>query len=65
MIPLKEIEKGQGIERIKKMMMHKKIYVYCQTGLRSSKAIAILKGHGINAINIKGGIKAWEADLSH
>jgi rhodanese-related sulfurtransferase len=40
---------------------HKPIFVYCGSGIRSSKAAAILKEKGYGPIyEMKGGIKAWK-----
>jgi sulfur-carrier protein adenylyltransferase/sulfurtransferase len=35
------------------------IIVHCKSGVRSAKAVAILKENGIEAKNLKGGILAW------
>jgi adenylyltransferase/sulfurtransferase len=35
------------------------IIVHCKSGVRSAKAVAILKQNGIEAKNLKGGILAW------
>jgi adenylyltransferase/sulfurtransferase len=35
------------------------IVVYCKSGIRSAKAVTILKENGIEAKNLKGGILAW------
>ncbi len=43
----------------------KRLYVYCQTGVRSYVACRILKQHGFDCINVSGGhafYAAWEAD---
>lgn len=36
------------------------IYISCGGGTRSKKACALLKEQGIQAINVKGGFRAWE-----
>lgn len=59
LIPLKSLEEISIIKKIKNLSCERKIYVYCQTGKRSLKAIMILKSHGIEATNIHGGIDAW------
>lgn len=35
------------------------VYVMCQSGARSARAVRFLKKKGINAINIKGGIQSY------
>jgi molybdopterin/thiamine biosynthesis adenylyltransferase/rhodanese-related sulfurtransferase/molybdopterin converting factor small subunit len=37
----------------------REIIVHCKSGVRSAKAVGILKEHGIDAKNLKGGILAW------
>ncbi len=37
----------------------KKIYVICRSGNRSRLATKILKKHGFNAVNVMGGMKAY------
>jgi molybdopterin/thiamine biosynthesis adenylyltransferase/rhodanese-related sulfurtransferase/molybdopterin converting factor small subunit len=37
----------------------KEIIVHCKSGVRSAKAVTLLKEHGIAARNLKGGILAW------
>ena len=36
-----------------------KYYIYCQKGIQSKKACAILTVRGYNTININGGYEAW------
>lgn len=44
-------------KNINKIITTKKILVYCQSGVRSKKALKILEEHGIkNLYNLKGGI---------
>ena len=43
----------------------KRLYVYCQTGVRSYMACRILKQHGFDCVNVSGGhvfYAAWEDD---
>ena len=35
------------------------VYIICRSGNRSSKATKKLRKSGINAINVSGGMKAW------
>lgn len=41
---------------------HKKILVYCASGMRSVTASRILGENGFTAINLKGGIGQWKSD---
>ncbi|HHC79221.1 MAG TPA: rhodanese-like domain-containing protein [Flavobacteriia bacterium] len=36
------------------------VYVYCRSGVRSSKSAKILKNAGFKVYDLKGGIKAWK-----
>ncbi len=60
LFPLSRIESGEALTKIKEVTAHKEIFIHCQTGKRSKKAIIILNKFGINAKNLEGGIKAWE-----
>ncbi len=62
LIPLNSIESGESIGRIKKMVSGKKLYVYCKSGQRSLKALAILNKNNIKGVNVSGGINAWTAE---
>tara|TARA_Y100001968_G_C19423704_1_gene753200 strand:+ start:1394 stop:2527 length:1134 start_codon:yes stop_codon:yes gene_type:complete len=59
LFPLNNIQDISNIKKIKDQSLGKEIYVYCQSGNRSKRAILKLKSHGIEAINIDGGIEAW------
>lgn len=37
------------------------VVVYCRTGARSARAVAMLRRRGYDALNLVGGIIAWEA----
>ncbi len=59
LIPLEDINHGQGVNKLKLLSLKKRIYIHCQTGARSIKAITLLREYGIKATNISGGIEAW------
>jgi adenylyltransferase/sulfurtransferase len=59
LIPLPEIENGQGVSKIQAMLNGRKVAVHCRTGGRSAKAVGILQKAGIDAVNVKGGVHAW------
>ena len=56
LIPIQEIEK-----RIDELNKHKEkeIIVICRSGKRSQTGTRILISHGFNAVNMVGGMKAW------
>ncbi len=49
----------QFTERIKSISKDKPVYIYCQSGARSSAAAAWLKEYGYTVYNLDGGIAAW------
>ena len=59
LFPLNIIEEKVIINEIKKLSSNFKLYFYCQSGKRSIKAIMKLKVHGIDGVNITGGLEAW------
>ena len=63
MVPLPEIENGDGVQRVKDLLNGHKLIVHCKSGMRSAKAIAILKDHGVTGINVTGGILAWGKEI--
>jgi hydroxyacylglutathione hydrolase len=36
------------------------LLVNCRSGMRSARAVSLLKRHGQDVINLKGGFLAWE-----
>lgn len=63
LVPLSEIENGQGVEKVKQLLNGHKLIAHCKSGMRSSKALGILKEAGIEGINVKGGIVAWSKEI--
>ncbi len=55
-IPLNELRNRSN--ELKKYK-DKEIICYCRTGNRSINAASILKKHGFNTANLKGGIVSW------
>ena len=58
-IPVDELR-----ERIGEMEAGKKIYVICQSGLRSYIATRILEGYGFEAYNFAGGFRFYDAVMN-
>jgi sulfur-carrier protein adenylyltransferase/sulfurtransferase len=63
LIPLPDIEQGDGIDRVKAALGHKKLIAHCKMGGRSAKALGILQDAGIIGTNVKGGIQAWSKEV--
>ncbi|UBH10954.1 rhodanese-like domain-containing protein [Macrococcus armenti] len=49
-VPLNYIEDYKGTETV---------YVICQSGMRSKRAVKALRKHGVDAINVRGGMSMW------
>ena len=62
LMPLSSIESGKAIDEIKILTAKKNLYVFCKSGKRSLLALKHLKKLGIEAINIAGGIEAWNKE---
>ncbi|MDX2230713.1 MAG: molybdopterin-synthase adenylyltransferase MoeB [Leptolyngbyaceae cyanobacterium bins.349] len=63
LIPLPEIENGNGVQQVKELLNGHKLIAHCKMGGRSAKALGILKQAGIDGINVKGGITAWSQEV--
>ena len=48
--------KNIPLGQISKYKTDKKVFVTCQSGMRSRMAVRILKKNGVDAVNIKGGM---------
>ena len=63
LVPLPDIENGNGVNKVKELVNGHKLVVHCKMGGRSAKAISLLKESGIDGINVKGGINAWSQEV--
>jgi adenylyltransferase/sulfurtransferase len=63
LVPLPEIERGSGIEKVRELAKNYKVIAHCKMGGRSARALNILKEAGIEGINVKGGIAAWSKEV--
>ena len=63
LVPLPEIENGNGVEKVKALLNGHKLIAHCKMGGRSMKALGILKHAGIDGINVAGGINAWSDQI--
>jgi rhodanese-related sulfurtransferase len=68
LIPYPEIASGKAIAKIKQLVEEKRqacphkeplVVIMCKAGVRSARAVLLLKEAGIAATNITGGIQAW------
>ncbi len=55
LLPLSEF-----IERYEELPKDQEIVVHCRSGRRSLQAADYLNEHGYNAVNVEGGILAWQ-----
>lgn len=63
LVPLPDIENGDGVAKVKEIVNGHKVIAHCKMGGRSAKALAILKDAGIKGTNVKGGILAWSREI--
>jgi molybdopterin/thiamine biosynthesis adenylyltransferase/rhodanese-related sulfurtransferase len=63
LVPLPDIENGDGIAKVKEVLNGHRLIAHCKMGGRSAKALAILKEAGIEGTNVKGGIQAWSREI--
>jgi sulfur-carrier protein adenylyltransferase/sulfurtransferase len=63
LVPLPDIENGQGVAKVKELLNGHRLIAHCKMGGRSAKALGILKEAGIEGTNVKGGITAWSREI--
>ncbi|MBE9056684.1 molybdopterin-synthase adenylyltransferase MoeB [Sphaerospermopsis sp. LEGE 08334] len=63
LVPLPDIENGDGVTQVKELLNGHRLIAHCKMGGRSAKALAILKEAGIVGTNVKGGINAWSLEV--
>ena len=63
LVPLPDIESGDGVAQVKELLNGHRLVVHCKSGMRSAKAIALLKEAGIEGTNVQGGILAWSREI--
>ncbi len=54
LLPLIEVP-----DRIGEVPGDRTVYIVCRSGGRSAKAVAFLRSHGFDAVNVAGGSLAW------
>lgn len=72
LVPYPEIPNGKGIAKIKKLLEQKRqanpgnephLIVICKAGVRSARAVTLLREAGIVSINLTGGTNAWSKQI--
>lgn len=63
LIPLPDIEAGEGITKVKELLNGHRLIAHCKSGMRSAKALGLLKDHGLIGTNVQGGILAWSREI--
>ena len=63
LVPLPDIENGDGVAKVKELLNGHRLIAHCKMGGRSAKALGILKEAGIDGTNVKGGITAWSKEV--
>lgn len=63
LIPLSELEDGNGVAKVKELVNGHRLIAHCKLGGRSAKALNILQKAGIEGTNVKGGIIAWSQEI--
>ncbi len=72
LVPYPEIPNDQGIAKIKKLLEEKRqanpgnephLIVICKAGVRSARAVTLLREAGIVSINLTGGTNAWSKQI--
>ena len=63
LIPLSDIENGEGVLKVKELVNGHRLIAHCKSGMRSAKALGILKEAGVDGTNVKGGILAWSKEI--
>lgn len=46
-------------DRAEELKHYERVYVICQSGGRSARAVDVLESQGVNALNVAGGTIAW------
>jgi rhodanese-related sulfurtransferase len=55
-LPMSEFVARQG-----ELPAARRLYVLCHVGARSARVAAYLQQQGVDAVNVEGGLVAWEA----
>ena len=61
-VPLAQVRTGEG-DGIAQVAAGIPVLVHCKTGARSAEAVRILRGRGVDAVDVAGGVLAWVRDV--
>ncbi|MFW5468777.1 ThiF family adenylyltransferase [Knoellia sp. CPCC 206435] len=61
-VPLAQVRTGEG-EAIGQVGTGIPVLVHCKSGARSAEAVRILRGRGVPAVDVSGGVLAWVRDV--
>ena len=61
-VPLSQVRTGEG-EAIAQVVTGIPVLVHCKSGARSAEAVRILRGRGVQAVDVSGGVLAWVRDV--
>jgi rhodanese-related sulfurtransferase len=56
------IPMSQFVDRLGELPTGDTLYILCRSGARSGRVTEYLEQQGIDAVNVAGGIMAWQAD---
>jgi sulfur-carrier protein adenylyltransferase/sulfurtransferase len=59
-LPIGDVRAGEPVPGL---VAGARVYVYCKSGARSAEAVDLLRGRGVDAVNVEGGILAWVAQV--
>jgi rhodanese-related sulfurtransferase len=72
LIPFSDFLNGNGVAQVKAVLAERrcsvvlshhtpvKLVIYCTAGVRSAEAVELLQESGIEAFNLKGGLRVWQ-----
>ena len=61
-VPLAQVRHGEG-EALAQVAGGIPALVYCKSGARSAEAVSLLRGRGVDAVDVTGGVLAWVRDV--
>jgi len=58
-IPLADLLNEAQLAELRQRSQRCTLYVFCKKGERSAQALRVLRGHGIEGVNVRGGFDSW------
>jgi adenylyltransferase/sulfurtransferase len=59
-LPIGDVRSGAEVPRL---APGERVYVHCKSGGRSAEAVDLLRARGVDAVDVRGGILAWVAQV--